>query len=239
MSWIWTAPYSWSRTARRASPTSTEMCGAASRSGAAPFKPSLHEDFCLWFTDVDRRVRGACGTSPPDSTLASRAYAKRSAYPAWPSRSWKMTRSRWRRDSASRNWGSSDPVDADTIFMTGSTGKAFTVAALGVLVDQGKIGWDDKVIDRLPGFQMYDPWVTREMTIRDLLVHRSGLGLGAGDLFVRTAYQLEPRRIGAPAALYKARNQFSQRLCLRQCSIHGCGAVNRGCDGRDVGEVHP
>lgn len=78
--------------------------------------------------------------------------------------------------------GSADPVDADTIFPTGSTGKAFTVAALGVLVDAGKIGWDDKVIDHLPGFQMYDPWVTREMTIRDLLVHRSGLGLGAGDL---------------------------------------------------------
>lgn len=78
--------------------------------------------------------------------------------------------------------GSPDPVDGDTIFMTGSTGKAFTVAALGVLVDEGKIGWDDKVIDHLPGFQMYDPWVTREMTIRDLLVHRSGLGLGAGDL---------------------------------------------------------
>jgi len=73
-------------------------------------------------------------------------------------------------------------VDADTIFPTGSTGKAFTVAALATLVDAGKIGWDDKVIDHLPGFQMYDPWVTREMTIRDLLVHRSGLGLGAGDL---------------------------------------------------------
>jgi CubicO group peptidase (beta-lactamase class C family) len=78
--------------------------------------------------------------------------------------------------------GSPETVDADTIFPTGSTGKAFTVAALGILVDQGKIGWDDKVIDHLPGFQMYDPWVTREMTIRDLLVHRSGLGLGAGDL---------------------------------------------------------
>ena len=78
--------------------------------------------------------------------------------------------------------GRPDPVDADTIFPSGSTGKAFTVAALGILVDQGKISWDDKVIDRLPGFQMYDPWVTREMTIRDLLVHRSGLGLGAGDL---------------------------------------------------------
>ena len=81
-----------------------------------------------------------------------------------------------------RALGSPTPVDADTIFPTGSTGKAFTVAALGILVDEGKIGWDDKVIDRLPGFQMYDPWVTREMTIRDLLVHRSGLGLGAGDL---------------------------------------------------------
>jgi CubicO group peptidase (beta-lactamase class C family) len=78
--------------------------------------------------------------------------------------------------------GTSDAVDADTIFPTGSTGKAFTVAALGILVDAGKIDWDDKVTDRLPGFQMYDPWVTREMTIRDLLVHRSGLGLGEGDL---------------------------------------------------------
>ena len=78
--------------------------------------------------------------------------------------------------------GAPETVDADTIFPTGSTGKAFTVAALGILVDQGKISWDDKVIDHLPGFQMYDPWVTREMTIRDLLVHRSGLGLGAGDL---------------------------------------------------------
>ncbi len=78
--------------------------------------------------------------------------------------------------------GSPDPVDADTIFPTGSTGKAFTVADLALLVDEGKIGWDDKVIDHLPDFQMYDPWVTREITIRDLLVHRSGLGLGEGDL---------------------------------------------------------
>ena len=81
-----------------------------------------------------------------------------------------------------RKLGGNDPVDADTIFMTGSTGKAVTVAALATLVDAGKLGWDDKVADRLPGFQMYDPWVTREMTVRDLLVHRSGLGLGAGDL---------------------------------------------------------
>ena len=84
-------------------------------------------------------------------------------------------------------WGVRDittnqPVDADTIFFTGSTGKAFTNAALATLVDDGKIKWDDKVIDHMPDFRMYDPWVTREMTIRDLLVHRSGLGLGQGDL---------------------------------------------------------
>ena len=81
-----------------------------------------------------------------------------------------------------RKLGAPERVDADTIFPTGSTGKAFTVAALATLVDAGKISWDDRVTDRLPGFQMYDPWVTREMTIRDLLVHRSGLGLGEGDL---------------------------------------------------------
>lgn len=81
-----------------------------------------------------------------------------------------------------RRLGGNVAVDADTLFPTGSTGKAFTAAALAILVDEGKLGWDDKVIDHLPDFRMYDPWVTREMTVRDLLVHRSGLGLGAGDL---------------------------------------------------------
>ena len=86
-----------------------------------------------------------------------------------------------------QGWGVRDittnkAVDADTIFFTGSTGKAFTNAALATLVDEGKIKWDDKVIDHMPDFRMWDPWVTREMTVRDLLVHRSGLGLGQGDL---------------------------------------------------------
>ena len=81
-----------------------------------------------------------------------------------------------------RKLGATTSVDADTLFPIGSTTKAMTVAALATLVDAGKISWDDKVVDHLPGFQMYDPWVTREITIRDLLVHRSGLGPGAGDL---------------------------------------------------------
>jgi CubicO group peptidase (beta-lactamase class C family) len=81
-----------------------------------------------------------------------------------------------------RRLNTNERVDADTIFQLGSVGKAFTSAALAVLVDRGEIAWDDKVIDHIPWFQMHDPWVTREMTVRDLLVHRSGLGLGAGDL---------------------------------------------------------
>ncbi|MGY4395332.1 CubicO group peptidase (beta-lactamase class C family) [Sphingomonas sp. UYAg733] len=88
----------------------------------------------------------------------------------------------WTQGFGVKELGKAGLVDADTLFLTGSTGKAFTSAALAILVDRGRIAWDDKVIDHMPWFQMYDPWVTREMTIRDLLVHRSGLGLGAGDL---------------------------------------------------------
>jgi CubicO group peptidase (beta-lactamase class C family) len=80
--------------------------------------------------------------------------------------------------------GKSEKVDADTLFGIGSNTKAFTVAALAILVDEGKLHWDDKVIDHLPGFRLSDPYVTRELTIRDLLTHRSGLGLGSGDLML-------------------------------------------------------
>jgi CubicO group peptidase (beta-lactamase class C family) len=81
-----------------------------------------------------------------------------------------------------RELGKTAPVDADTLFQIGSNTKAFTTASLAMLVDEGKLHWDDKVIDYLPQFRMHDPYVTREFTIRDLLTHRSGLGLGAGDL---------------------------------------------------------
>ncbi|HEY4966639.1 MAG TPA: serine hydrolase domain-containing protein, partial [Puia sp.] len=74
------------------------------------------------------------------------------------------------------------PVDENTLFGIASNSKAFTAFALGILVDEGKISWDDKVRKWIPEFKMYNPYVTEEFTIRDLLTHRSGLGLGAGDL---------------------------------------------------------
>jgi CubicO group peptidase (beta-lactamase class C family) len=80
--------------------------------------------------------------------------------------------------------GKPDKVDADTLFAIASNSKAFTAAALALLVDEGKIGWEDPVIRHIPEFKMYDPVVTQMMTVRDLLVHRSGLSLGEGDLMV-------------------------------------------------------
>jgi CubicO group peptidase (beta-lactamase class C family) len=81
-----------------------------------------------------------------------------------------------------RKLGEPATVDAHTLFAIASNTKAFTAAALAILVDEGKLSWDDRVVDRLPGFQMADPFVTREMRVRDLWVHRRGLSLGAGDL---------------------------------------------------------
>ena len=75
-------------------------------------------------------------------------------------------------------------VDENTLFGVASNSKAFTAAALGMLVDEKKISWDDKVVDHVPGFKLYNPYVTMEFTIRDLLTHRSGMGLGAGDLMM-------------------------------------------------------
>lgn len=91
------------------------------------------------------------------------------------------------RVTLARGYGRADATtgrtaDAHTLFPIGSNTKAMTAAALAILNDEGALRWDDRVIDHLPGFRMSDPYVTREMTIRDLLVHRSGLERGQGDL---------------------------------------------------------
>lgn len=75
-------------------------------------------------------------------------------------------------------------VDGNTIFKIASNSKAFTAAALAILVDEGKLAWQDKVVSYLPEFKMYDNWVTEQFNIRDLLTHRSGLRIGAGDLML-------------------------------------------------------
>ena len=111
-----------------------------------------------------------------------------------------------------RELGKPERVDADTLFQIGSNTKAFTAAALAILVDEGKLHWEDKVIDHLPEFRMYDPYVTREFTIRDLLTHRSGLGLGAGDLMFIPATDFSRKEIMHGLRYLKPVSSFRSRF---------------------------
>jgi CubicO group peptidase (beta-lactamase class C family) len=103
-----------------------------------------------------------------------------------------------------KNSETGEKVDENSLFAIASNSKAFTAACLAILVDEGKIKWNDKVRTYLPYFQLYDPYVTEEMTIRDLLCHRSGLATFSGDLIwygttysreevIRRAVGLEPK----------------------------------------------
>jgi CubicO group peptidase (beta-lactamase class C family) len=119
-----------------------------------------------------------------------------------------------------RTLGDKAPVTPDTLFGIASNSKAFTAAALAMLVDEGKLKWDDRVIDHLPSFQMHDAYVTRELTVRDLLVHRSGLGLGAGDLLYFPASTFSEDEIVSklrhirPASSFRSKYAYDNILYL-------------------------
>ncbi len=119
-----------------------------------------------------------------------------------------------------RKIGESAPVTAHSLFRIASNTKAFTTAALAILVDEGKIHWDDRVVDLMLSFQMYDPYITREMTVTDLLVHRSGLGLGEGDLMFFPPTDLSREdiihrlRFLKPATSFRSRYAYDNLLYL-------------------------
>src|SRR5690554_5259336 len=77
--------------------------------------------------------------------------------------------------------GENEPVSSKTLFGIASVSKNFTAAALGMLVDEGKLTWDTKIVDVIPWFALSDPWVTREVTVRDALTHRVGVGRMIGN----------------------------------------------------------
>jgi microsomal dipeptidase-like Zn-dependent dipeptidase/CubicO group peptidase (beta-lactamase class C family) len=90
----------------------------------------------------------------------------------------------YERTAGERAAGSGQAIDKDTLFKIASNSKAMTTALLARLVAAGKLRWDDPVTKYLPSFRMYDPWVTREIQVRDLLIHDSGMREGAGDLML-------------------------------------------------------
>src|SRR5579871_234328 len=109
-------------------------------------------------------------------------------------------------------WGDDTANDANTLFQIGSTTKAFTAAAVGVLVDRGALTWDDPISNHVPDFQLSDPWLTRNVTIRDALCHRSGvvgsyfpsLALSSADQVIRQARYVKIE--GAFRACYRYSN---------------------------------
>jgi CubicO group peptidase (beta-lactamase class C family) len=119
-----------------------------------------------------------------------------------------------------RTLGQPAPVDGKTLFEVASNSKAFTATALSMLVDEGKLNWDDPVTKHLPGFQMNDSYVTGQMTVRDLLTHRSGLGLGAGDLLwwpsttFSTDEIIERLRYVRPATSFRASYAYDNLLYI-------------------------
>jgi len=110
--------------------------------------------------------------------------------------------------------GKPEAVNADTIFAIGSTTKAFTSALIGMLVDEGKLNWDDPVIKHLPDFQLYDDWVTKNVTVRDLLCHRLGLER-AQRLYYHRGYDqreiIRRMRYLRPAANFRTAFQYANQ----------------------------
>ncbi|SHH69654.1 serine hydrolase [Massilia sp. CF038] len=136
-----------------------------------------------------------------------------------------------------RKLGEAAPVDDKTLFAIASNSKAFTAVALAMLVDEGKLAWDDPVTKHLPDFQMYDPYVTREMTVRDLLVHRSGLGLGAGDLLWWPDTTFTPDEIIARLRYVKPATSFRDKYAYDNLLYIVAGKIIAQKSGKSWGET--
>lgn len=110
-----------------------------------------------------------------------------------------------------RKLGDPAPVDENTLFGIASNTKAFTAASLAILVDEGKLSWDDKVIKHMPSFRVADPYITNELTVRDLLSHRAGLGLGQGDLLYFPPTDYTPAEVVERGRYFKPVSSFRSR----------------------------
>lgn len=130
-----------------------------------------------------------------------------------------------------RRLGDAAAVDDRTLFGIASNSKAFTAAALGILVDEKKLAWDDPVSKHLPAFQMYDPYVSREITVRDTLSHRSGLGLGAGDLLFWPDTDVSRDEVVAAARFIRPASSFRSRYAYNNLMFVVAGQVVAAASG--------
>ena len=131
-----------------------------------------------------------------------------------------------------REVGKEEPVDEHTIFAIGSSTKAFAAATVALLVDEGKLSWDDPVTKHLPRFQMYDPWVTRELTVRDTLCHRSGLPEHGGDALYYF-FDYDQDEILRRVRYIKPESSFRSEFAYQNLMYIAAGAVVAAISGQN------
>jgi CubicO group peptidase (beta-lactamase class C family) len=127
-------------------------------------------------------------------------------------------------------------VDADTQFGIASNTKAFTCAALSILAEEGRLSWDDPVTKHLPDFHMKDPWATREVSVRDLVTHRAGLGLGQGDLMWWPSTTFTRREIVRGIAQLAPASSLRSRYAYNNVMYVAAGEVVAAVSGRSWDE---
>jgi CubicO group peptidase (beta-lactamase class C family) len=131
-----------------------------------------------------------------------------------------------------RKLGDAAKVDGDTLFQIASNSKAFTTASLAMLVDEGKLSWDDPVSKYLPSFRMYDPYASNEVMIRDLASHRAGLGLGAGDLMIYPPTDLTREEIVNRIRYIKPASSMRSRYAYNNLMFIAAGRVLETISGK-------
>ena len=129
-----------------------------------------------------------------------------------------------------RELGKPEPVDERTIFAIGSSSKAFTAAAIAMLVDEKKLKWDDPATQYLPDLQLYDPYASRELTVRDLLTHRVGLDRGDQLWYATT---LEREEILRRVRYLKPSSSMRSRFGYQNLMFLAAGQIVRSVSGKE------
>ncbi|MEZ5756660.1 MAG: serine hydrolase [Emcibacteraceae bacterium] len=116
-------------------------------------------------------------------------------------------------------------VDENTYFGIASNSKGFTATALALLVEEGKISWDDPVKNYLPDFEMWDPYITDHFMIRDLLSHHTGLPLGSGDLMWWPDANYSPQEVISKMRFLKPDREFRTTYAYNNLPFIVAGAL--------------
>ena len=194
---------------------------------------------CCWVSVWRPRLAGslAAMSRRPLPTADLRTFPNTSARP-WRTGTclaWRLpwctgTKSFSPRGSGSGSWAGKTRSTRTPSSQIGSVSKSFGAAAIGALVDDGLVHWDDPVVEHLPWFQVKDPEITREMTIRDLLSHQSGM---PGDAFPALTI-MDARTAAERVRHLDNQNPAQGEFSLQQPGLRGRGAGGGGRDRKDM-----